>query len=166
MHSQDALARFQEFAAGRGVMIEQLATAEAIDLMTAFYREVRADDCELEADGDMLLFQWGVYNQWAGEGDVFDIKRQGELFEYDITRQLIPVPEGPDEESDSFIGQLSLTLKFLPTAALRSIQAGNQWCPLPAELEDFLAFVRGCEATAAVSGLNPVAVSLTFENAE
>ena len=168
MHSHDALDRFHEFAARRGVVMEQLAAAEAIDLMAAFYREVRADDCDLDAHGDMLLFQWGVYNRWqvAEEGDVFDIKRQGEFFEYDITRQLIPVPEGPEEDSDDFIGQLSLTLTFRPTAALRRIEAGNRWCPHPAELEDFLAFVRGSEATVAVSGLNPEAISATFENAE
>ncbi len=143
MASHDALARFHELAARRRVVIEQLSAAEAIDLMAAFYREVRADDCDMDAGGDMLLFQWGVYNWWTGEGDLFDIKRQGELFEYDITRQLVPVPEGPDEESDSFIGQLSLTLKFRPTAALRGIGEGNRWCHRPAELEDFLAYIRG-----------------------
>ena len=42
--------------------IERLAAAEALELMAAFYRDVRAEDCDLDADGDMLLFQWGVYD--------------------------------------------------------------------------------------------------------
>lgn len=44
----------------------------------AFYGEVRADDVDLESDGDMLLFQWGTHD-WGN----------GPMFEVDITRQFI-----------------------------------------------------------------------------
>lgn len=155
MNALDAMDRFHEFAARRGMALEQVSASEAIDLMAAFYREVRADDCDLDADGDMLLFQWGVRN-W---GD-------GESFEYDITRQLIPEPAGDDEEPHAYIGQLSLTVKFPPFAALRAITSGNRWCYHPVELDDFLAFVWGCEATAAVKGLVPTATSVWYGNVE
>lgn len=104
MDSRDAEVRFREFAAGRGSMIENLSASEAVDMMAAFYREVRADDCDLDADGDMLLFEWGVY-----EG------LDGETFMYDITRQLVPEPVG-DEEPHDFIGQLSLAWSSRPRA--------------------------------------------------
>ncbi len=156
LNSQNVLDSLREFAARRGVAIEQLSAAEAIDLMASFYREVRADDCDLDADGDMLLFQWGLYD-W-GKG--------GESFTYDITRQLIPAQVGDSENQHGFIGQLSLTLGFSPSASLRAIGAGNRWCFRPAELDEFLSFVRGSEATRAVSGLAPATSSLTYENVE
>jgi hypothetical protein len=154
MDSRDAEVRFREFAAGRGSMIENLSASEAVDLMAAFYRDVRADDCDLDADGDMLLFEWGVY-----EG------LHGETFMYDITRQLVPEPVG-DEEPHDFIGQLSLALEFPSSGAVGEITAGNRWCYRPAELDDFLAFVQECEATAAVEGLVPAGISVIYENVE
>ncbi len=155
MNSQNALEAFHEFADHRGAAIQQLLAIDAVDLMATFYREVRAADCDLDADGDMLLFQWGVYD-WG----------EGESFEYDITRQLVPEPIGEDEDYGDFIGQLSLTLKFPPSASLREIKAGNRWCYRPAELDEFLSFVRESEATRAVSGLVPTEVSLMYGNAE
>lgn len=155
MNMQDVTVHFRDFAACRGVVIDQLSALESIDLMAAFYREVRADDCDLDVDGDMLLFQWGVYD-WG----------ESKFFEYDITRQLIPGPASDDEEPHGFIGQLSLTLKFPPSAALEEIAAGNRWCHHPSELADFLAFVRRCEATAAVKARVPIATSLTYGNVE
>lgn len=127
---------FHEFAAHCGARIDQLSAADAIELMGAFYREVRADDCNLDADGDMLLFQWGL-SDW---GD-------GASFAYDITRQLIPQAASDDAELSSFIGQLSLTLKFPSSAELEEIMAGNEWCCRPSELVNFLAVISGCSAT-------------------
>ncbi len=155
LNSQNALDAFHEFADRHGAVIEQLSAVDAVDLMTTFYREVRAADCDLDADGDMLLFQWGVYD-WG----------EGESFEYDITRQLVPEPTGDEEDYGGFIGQLSLTLKFPPSASLREIKSGDRWCYRPAELGEFTSFVRESEAARAVSGLVPTAVLLMYENAE
>jgi hypothetical protein len=102
--------------------------------MFSFYRDVRADGCRLESDGDMLLFQWGTYD-WG----------KGEQFELDITRQLIP---GPGEDED--IWQLHLTFRFASEEILRAQGAGDRWCHSPAELEGFAALVRATPAYAAV----------------
>ncbi len=150
MDSQNALDSFRDFAARRGVGTERLSAAEALDLMVGFYREVRADDCDSDADGDMLLFQWGIY-EWGG----------GESFTYGITRQL-----SPQEDGEDFIGQLSLTLGFPPSESLREIGTGNRWCYHPAELDEFLSFVEGSGVTRAVSGLGPATTSLAYENVE
>ena len=59
MNTQDTMDHSHAFAAdGRRGWINSLGGA--IELMTAFSREVRADDCNMDADGDMLLFQWGL----------------------------------------------------------------------------------------------------------
>ena len=62
---------------------------------------------------------------------VSTIGREGESFEFDITRQLIL---GTGENEDIF--QLSLTFKFQPTMALpASLAAGNHWCRSLEEVE-------------------------------
>jgi len=38
-----------------GVAMSELTPAQGIRLMLDFYRDVRADHCEIEEDGDMLL---------------------------------------------------------------------------------------------------------------
>ncbi len=62
-----------------GRPLRELTPADGIDLMTSFYLEERAEGCGIDNDGDMLLYQWGTYD-WG----------EGESFEFDITRQLIP----------------------------------------------------------------------------
>src|SRR5262245_4806221 len=75
---------------------------------------------------DMLLFQWGTYD-WG----------QGPRFELDMTRQFLV---GPGEDED--IWQLSLTYRFEPSEALRTLGAGNRWCHKLAELPEFDAYVE------------------------
>ena len=114
--------------------------------MLSFYREVRAERCRIDKDGDMLLYQWGTYD-W---GDV-------ELFEFDITRQLI-VGDGEDED----IFQLSLTFKFPPTGSLRQLGDGNRWCRSPEEIQEFRAFIYGSLAFRAVGQDAPTEVRLEY----
>src|SRR3982750_2345731 len=94
---------------------EQLTPRAAIAAMCDFYAQQRAEGAELDQDGDMLLYQWGVYG-WDGP----------EMFEVDITRQFMIT--GEDEPH-----QLQLICYFQPTDALRKINASNQWCPSPDE---------------------------------
>jgi hypothetical protein len=127
--------------------------------MLAFYRTVRAVDCDLAVDGDMLLFQWGTHN-WG----------RGEHFSFNVTRQLIPAePElGADEEEerDPGIWQLSLTLAFTPDTPLRLLGTGNRWCHHPDDLETFSAEVRSLSVFGAVANRRPEKVELHYENVE
>jgi hypothetical protein len=116
---------------------------DGIEAMLEFYRTERADDCSLDDDGDMLLFQWGTYD-WG----------QGPEFELDITRQLI---RGDGEDDD--IWQLSLTF-FFPRNAIAS---GDRWCHSPDKTDDFASFVRSHDAYATVAQAAPVRVELDFE---
>lgn len=129
---------------------------DGIDAMLAFYRNTRADDCSLDEDGDMLLFQWGTHD-WG----------EGPCFELGITRQFIgPHGEDPDcgdpdcDELD--VWQLSLTLVFSPN----TIPSGDRWCHSPAEQDEFSAFVRTHGAYLAAVRATPVRVELHFESAE
>jgi hypothetical protein len=123
-----------------------LTPAEGIAAMIACYADERVDGCDVEDEGDMLLYQWGV-NDWGA----------GEAFEVNITRQLIVA----DDEDDG-PRQLSLTFRFEPCGALRAVRGGNRWCASPRGVAAFSRFVTSSRAYGAVDGLPVAQVSLTF----
>ena len=129
--------------AGR-VKLATAGVAGGIAAMLGFYADQRAEDCEIDADGDMLLYQWGVYNF-----------AKGETFQLDITRQFIL----PDEDEPY---QLSLTFHFEPSPSLRKIAAGNEWCGTPEELPAFRGFINSSAAYLAVANEKPKKVELDF----
>ncbi|MBF6169748.1 hypothetical protein IU486_34300 [Streptomyces gardneri] len=104
MRIVDLEAGFGRYLHGREITVADLDAVAAIEAMTSFYADNRLQDAApadiAGSDGDMLLFQWGIYDSLYGAG----------VFTYGITRQAI----GPDE--DDGIWQLSLTLRFPATA--------------------------------------------------
>jgi hypothetical protein len=143
MKSAKALRVFERMLESRGASLDTLSVREGMEAMFEFYRTTRADDCAIDSDGDMLLFQWGMYDE-----------SRGGRFELDITRQLIP--EGADDDD---IWQLSLTFVFPPN----EIASGDRWCTAPDELDEFASFVRSSAAYLAASQLTPDRVELDFE---
>ena len=130
-----------------GKALEALLPAEGVGAMLTFYMSQRAEGCASDEDGDMLLYQWGT-NDW---GD-------GEIFEFEITRQLI-VANGEDDD----IRQLSLTFQFKPTKALRELGEGNRWCDSPADVESFRKFIHTSKVFMTLSQTSAIAVSLESE---
>ena len=146
----DSEAAFTGFLAGVGASLEQLDAESATRHVLAWYGGVRAHGCPPQFDGDMLLFQWGVYD-WGS----------GPSFQFDLTRQFIkigPDPQGDDDE----MSQLSLTLHFAPTDALRELGIGNQWCPNPEAVAEFEQFVTASAAYRAVTAAPPNLVELRW----
>jgi hypothetical protein len=143
MKSSDALHEFERMLKARGRSIDSLSASDGVEAMLDFYRTIRADDCAIDTDGDMLLCQWGTYD-WG----------QGARFEFDITRQLFR--DGADDDD---IWQLSLTFVFPPN----EIASGDRWCSTPDELDDFAEFVRAHAAYVAACQSRPARVELDFE---
>jgi len=127
MVHQEAIKELRKYLRGAALPNRDMTIEEGVEAMIRFYREVHATDCDLERDGDMLLVQWGVYD-WG----------KGEHFEFDLTRQFIPVK---DEEPEMW--QLSLKYQFTPDDELRSIGEGNKWWSLPAKVAEFREYVKG-----------------------
>ncbi len=146
--AESALTIFELALSDRGLKLEALTPAEGVSAMLDFYRSQRAEDCDVEEDGDMLLFQWGTYD-WGS----------GEHFELDITRQLAP----DVGEFDFSASQLSLTFLFEPSGALRALGEGNRWAYTPEDLSDFESFVRGSAALQAVASRTDGRVELDFD---
>ena len=115
---------------GLGLRLDSLSPNECLDSMVSFYRDTRAEACDLDADGDMLLFQWGTFD-WG----------HGRHFEFDITRQFI-VGAGEDDD----MSQLNFTVRFPPEPDLVATGAANRWCHSPSAIDEWAAFVRGTRA--------------------
>lgn len=90
MKPDSAKKRFLDYVEQSGVKLSSLSPTQGINLMLDFYSDERAEGCQIEEDGDMLLFQWGVYD-WG----------EREHFEVNITRQFIEIGREDDEDEDS-----------------------------------------------------------------
>jgi hypothetical protein len=147
MKSTAALEEFETYLrrAGDG-KIPRTARA-GVETMTAFYRDVRAEDVDMESDGDMLLFQWGMVDR--GDGDMFEV---------DITRQFI---RGGGEDDD--IWQLHLTYRFAPTESLRALGNGDRWCERPDQVAALDLFVGAHPAMAATGTRADCSAHLEYE---
>ena len=128
--------------------LSSLSVIDGINAMFEFYRDVRATDCDIEGDGDMLLFQWGIYD--FGHGEHFLV---------DVTRQFID----SRLEDDDAISQLHLSFLHTPEASLVAIEAGDRWCTSPTELPGFEVFVRSHSALLRTRLLAPKRVTLEYD---
>ena len=147
MKPKTAKREFERFIKESGKKRGTLTPAEGIQLMLDFYWQVRAENCPLDENGDMLLYQWGTYD-W---GD-------GRFFQCDITRQFILA----GTEGDDGMSQLSFTFYFHPSAEFDALKAGNRWCASPAALAAFQSFVTGTDAYRVVASSTPVKLSLEY----
>lgn len=147
MKARRSLPTFLQLLKSRGQNPAQLTPAQGIDAMLAFYRATRADDCEIEQDGDMLLYQWGTYD-WG----------HGPSFEFDITRQFI-TGDGDDDD----IWQLSLTFKFPPSESLAALGKGDRWCPSPATVDELESFILASNAYSQVRDQTDATVELDYD---
>ncbi len=127
-----------------GIPLEQLNARQGMDLMLAFYEQLRAECSPLNEDGDMLLFQWGTYN-FSGSP----------IFQLDITRQcMVPNEDEPH--------QLSLTFYYNTTEVTESLKSGNKWCYRPDKLREFRQFIDDSAAFSAYADSKPSLVELDF----
>ena len=129
-----------------GHSLDSLPLSQGIESMLRFYQDQRIDGCDMEEDGDMLLFQWGC-NDWG----------EGEFFEVEIARQSMN-----QEGDDDSIRQLRLTYKFEPDATLRKIKDGNKWCESLDDVEAFRKFIHASKAFQAATKLTATEIALEF----
>jgi hypothetical protein len=78
MRLRDAKREFEKLLREQSPPWHLRGPRDMVSAMIIFYRDLRAEDCRFESDGDMLLFQFGTYD-WGN----------GPRFEFDVTRQLI-----------------------------------------------------------------------------
>lgn len=147
MNAKKVKEEFQRYLAGRGESVQNITPSRALELVLAFYKEVRAEGCDVAADQDMLLFQWGTYD-WG----------EGEHFEVDLARQFI-FGDGEDED----IWQFHVMFRFAPSEQLSQLGSGDRWCKSLEDLPEFTSFVRGHPVTLAVGSRTDAVASLNYE---
>ncbi len=147
MKPTEAKEDFEHFVEESGATVSEFKPIDAIRLMLDFYQQERAEGCDLQADEDMLLFQWGAF-EWG---------KQGRFFEFNLVRQFID----NDAEDGENTTQLSLTCYFTPTAELEALKTGSKWCSSPDELAGFEYFISKTPAYKAVGRLRPENIALT-----
>jgi hypothetical protein len=151
---REALKAFREHLAARRLSETTLPVHDGFEAMLDFYRDMRADGCDLD-DADMLLFQWGTYD-WArlplGTGT-------HKVFELGLTRQLILHERSEDDD----IWQLELNYEFEPTDQLDALGTGSRWCHSLQELPQFREHVLASQVLAVCGSLKIQYVTLEYE---
>ncbi|TFB98555.1 MULTISPECIES: hypothetical protein [unclassified Cryobacterium] len=133
---------------------QPVTLSEALVAYMDFYRDVRITDCPTINDGDMLLFQWGLYDWRDFNGQGLDVS---------LTRQFMPV--GIDDDNDPPIIQLSLNLRY-PAARALGLKDGNRWLSEPADVKDFAQWCRSTPVYSLVENEFPQHIELRLEDAE
>ncbi len=123
---------FEKYAKASRVDIKKLTAGMGLSFMCAFYDHYRGEGVRVDAEGDMLLYEWG---------ETCDSR-----FQIAITRQFMKEPAEDDN-----ISQLSLTFRFAPSSETASLGSGNRWCHSPTELQGFHNFIL-CSAPCRVLG--------------
>lgn len=129
MRIGDVFQTFEALVAERGWTEHAPPTALSLtELVLDWYATSRVEGVDLDADGDMLLFQWGTYD-W-GEGPSYQV---------DITRQII---DTDGEDDDGAIWQLSARLHYSAEPESSAIGAGDGWCHRPEDVDAFRSFIE------------------------
>ncbi|MBL8022234.1 MAG: hypothetical protein JNM27_21340 [Leptospirales bacterium] len=122
--------------------IADLTPESTLDCVAGLYREHPAKDYDREEDGDMLLFQYGVYDWGSGEN-----------FEIDFTRQFYREDE---------ILQLRCTLYFPPNVGKRTATR-NLWSTNCPTLNDWVRDVANSEGFLLAQSLKPKSYRVELE---
>ena len=147
MNPETAKIEFETFIGKRHIPLETLTLSKGIHLLIEFYQQVRADGCPIDDDGDMLMFEWGVYD-WGG----------GLFFQCHITRQFIK----SRTEGDDGISQLTIRFCFPTSGKLAALESGSRWCSSLSELQSFKSFITESAAYRAVSIAHPSNVKMEY----
>lgn len=116
----------------KGLSYIALSIQESIESTISFYLSKRVYNTKMEANGDMLLYQWGTYD-WG----------KGKFFQVDITRQII-VPDS--------MHQMSTTVYFESNGVTDKIGSGNKWCEDLEDVESFKQFIDDHQITKKLEG--------------
>lgn len=127
---------------------DSTSTLALFEAVFSFYRHHRFRGLA-EPEGDMLLFQYGVYN-WGS----------GPCFEVDLTRQFVEVERDDD---DNVFSQFHLTCYYAADERLTALGKDNRWCSDLSNLDQFAAWVRGHPVLATVACLPRLKAELSWE---
>lgn len=142
MRPGESVETFKKFAAANGVDLSNCTPRQGVGQMLAFFRDIKPVGCE-EADGDMLLFQYGTYD-WG----------RGRWFQLGVTRQFVDLEhvdeddsgEDFDDDPQGVMSQMHLTFRFKPSSELDALGEANRWHDAPMPEGAFESYIFGTAA--------------------
>ncbi len=147
LNPECSVSSFRSFALQSHVHADDITAEEAVRLMLAFYTQVTAPEGLLEDRGDVLHFEWGLYQ--CGEA---------ELFHFELNREFTEKWKG----DDNGVSRFTLGLHYRPTFTLRALKPGDAWCCSRAEIQDFGRRMLSDEVYRAIECLPPAEVALEW----
>ena len=147
MKPANAKYNFENFIKKSKFSFDELTLAYGIDLMFDFYGQIRADNCPVNKNGDMLLYEWGNYD-WG----------KGMYFQCSITRQFIEA----GFEGDDGMSQLIMCFYFYPPDGFEELKRGERWCDTPSDLSSFKAYIKESAAYIKVASIKPTKVEIRY----
>ena len=129
-------------ALGRRLQAEPTRTGQqALDELTAWYRDSRITGTEVDYGNDTLLLQWGAQRQliFSEPTDLRTLNHDAIRFTdqkvkyLDFTRQVFAPGDDTEAEFDDLAVHMSVTLGY--DAADGSEPSSNQWISTPDEIE-------------------------------
>ena len=148
MHPSESITALSALLSEREITASELTAQQALSVMTHFYAEQRADGIVgLDEDGDMLLFEWGVFDPGTGPS-----------FQFGLTRQFVELGLSGDDA----ISQLQLVLHY-DDLTDTDVARGHRWCQSPADVVVFRRFVESSPAASLVRGRRASRVDLHYE---
>lgn len=153
MKPEASKSAFKKFLRSNGSDPEALSPKAALDLMIEFYETVPAEGCDRSADGDMLLFECGVYDRGFGPE-----------FSLGFVRQFMK-PDTVEEAGDDAMSQLQLRLFFDPELKGARKAEFNVWCADEGGLAEFRKAVTGSKGFRLFSRTRGARVEITLDGA-
>lgn len=144
MRFDDFATEFNQRVRARGLKVDSLGIAEAMELMAAFYRDEPVSGITPPPD-DHLKFAWGVRDR--GEGDHFEVN---------LARVVSTRREGAPPLAREF----ELTYRLTASPELRGLPRNEVWCYSVPELKIFEQQVRDTEAFAVLQRDTILSVSV------
>ena len=144
------MAALEALIASRGLKVGTLNATQAVDVILEFYATERADGTvRLDEDGDMLLYEFGVFD-WG----------EGPSFEFGLTRQFIQASAVDDDA----MSQLELILHYEASDDARDVGHSAVWCHHPDNISEFRAVIESSAAMGFVRGRRVHRTTLRYEH--
>lgn len=147
MQIDDAQNLLNRLITEKGLKLEDITLNDGLCIFNTYYHDYRFENCNLEEDGDMLLYEWGTYS-WNDN-----------LFQISLGRQFI----SNFADGDEAFKQLHLIF-FYPEGTFNKDLSGNKWFSNPNNTDEIISFVSNQDIFKSLLDSKPVKVEIDFDD--
>ncbi len=146
MKPEQSKEKLIELMKDKGFEIEKINLEKGFSLISDFYENTRSENCGIDQDGDMLLFQWRFLPNES-------------KYEIDIVRQFTL----SDLDADDRMSQLHFIFNFPISENISSIPDGDIWCHSLEEISEFNKDVNNNKVYEILKSISPISAQINYE---